>query len=148
MPAAGLSRPPERDPEAWNTLRRMRVRLSRPDLPGLRPREAHPAGVSHRVLPVAVEVLLAVGVASGAVAALQSAAPPAGLGVVYLLAVLEVAVRRGQWAALIAALLGVLILNYFFIAPRQALAIAHTQDLVELRGVPDRGAGRGPPGRP
>ena len=81
---------------------------------------------------MAIEVLLAVGVASGAVAVLQSAAPPAGLGVVYLLAVLEVAVRRGQRAALIAALLGVLVLNYFFIAPRQALAIAHTQDLVEL----------------
>ena len=129
---AGRGQRPGRGPEAWNTLGWMRSRLSRPDLPSRGLREPHTAGVSRRILPVAVEVLLAVGVASGAVAALQSAAPPAGLGVVYLLAVLEVAVRRGQRAALVAALLGVLVLNYFFIAPRQALAIAHTQDLVEL----------------
>ncbi len=51
---------------------------------------------------------------------------------IYLLAVLEVAVRHGQRAALVTALLGVLVLNYFFIAPREALEIAHTQDLIEL----------------
>lgn len=121
-----------RVPGAWNTLHPMRSRPSRPRLPDLGSRERHPGGLGHRILPVAVEVVLAVGVASGAVALLQSAAPPAGLGVLYLLAVLEVAVRRGQRAALVAALLGVLVLNYFFIAPRQALEIAHTQDLVEL----------------
>jgi two-component system sensor histidine kinase KdpD len=83
-------------------------------------------------LASAVEVVIAVVIATGIVAALQSSAPPAGLGAVYLLAVLDVAVRRGEKAALVTAVLGVLTLNFFFIAPRHRLAIAHTQDLVEL----------------
>lgn len=78
------------------------------------------------------EVVAAVAAATVVVALLQSAAPPAGLGVVYLLAVLEVAVRRGQGAALGAALLSVLTLNYLFIAPRHQLSIRHTQDLIDL----------------
>jgi two-component system, OmpR family, sensor histidine kinase KdpD len=78
------------------------------------------------------ELVVAVAVATIVVALLQSAAPPAGLGVVYLLAVLEVAVRRGQLAALATALLGVLTLNYLFIAPRHRLEIRHTQDLITL----------------
>ncbi len=84
------------------------------------------------IVPAAVEVVLAVGAATAVVALMQSAAPPAGLGVIYLLAVLEVAVRRGELAALTTAVLAVLTLNYFFITPRQRLSIAHTQDLVEL----------------
>ncbi len=83
-------------------------------------------------LSATLEVVLAVGGATVAVALMQSAAPPAGLGVLYLLAVLEVAVRKGQLAALVTAVLGVVTLNYLFIAPRHRLAIAHTQDLVEL----------------
>lgn len=83
-------------------------------------------------LSAAFEVVLAVAAATVVVALLQSAAPPAGLAVVYLLAVLEVAVRRGELAALLTAVLGVLTLNYLFITPRHRLAIAHTQDLVEL----------------
>jgi two-component system sensor histidine kinase KdpD len=78
------------------------------------------------------ELVLAVAAATIVVALLQSAAPPAGLGVVYLLAVLEVAVRRGQLAALATAVLGVLTLNYLFIAPRHQLEIRHTQDLIAL----------------
>jgi two-component system, OmpR family, sensor histidine kinase KdpD len=78
------------------------------------------------------EVVLAVVAATIVVALLQSAAQPAGLGVVYLPAVLEVAVRRGQRAALATAVLGVLTLNYLFIAPRHQLAIRHTQDLIAL----------------
>jgi two-component system, OmpR family, sensor histidine kinase KdpD len=79
-----------------------------------------------------LEVVAAVGIATAAIAALQSTAPPAGLGIVYLLAVLAVAIRRGQLAALITALLGVLTLNYLFITPRHRLEIAHSQDVVEL----------------
>ena len=45
---------------------------------------------------------------------------------------LLIAIRRGQFAALVTAVLGVLALNFFFIAPRHKLAIAHSQDLVEL----------------
>jgi two-component system sensor histidine kinase KdpD len=78
------------------------------------------------------ELVVAVAAATIVVALLQSSAPPAGLGVVYLLAVLEVAVRRGEIAALATAVLGVLTLNYLFIAPRHQLAIRHTQDLIEL----------------
>src|SRR5436305_12634963 len=84
------------------------------------------------VAVTAVEVVVAVAVATGVIAALQSTAPPAGLGIVYLLAVLAVAIRRGQFAALTAAVLGVLTLNYLFIPPRHRLTIAHSQDVVEL----------------
>jgi K+-sensing histidine kinase KdpD len=41
-------------------------------------------------------------------------------------------VRRGEVAALMTAVLGTLTLNYLFITPRHRLAIAHTQDLIEL----------------
>ncbi len=79
------------------------------------------------------EILIAVGLATAAVAALQStSSDDAGLGSLYLLAVLSIAIRRGQLAALVTAVLGVLTLNFFFIAPRHRLAIAHSQDLVEL----------------
>ncbi|HEY2259951.1 MAG TPA: DUF4118 domain-containing protein, partial [Solirubrobacteraceae bacterium] len=84
------------------------------------------------VLATAAEVVLGIAIATAVVAALQSAAPPAGLGSIYLLAVLEVAIRRGQVAALASAVLSVLVLNYLFITPRHRFAIAHTQDLVEL----------------
>jgi two-component system, OmpR family, sensor histidine kinase KdpD len=80
----------------------------------------------------ALEVLVAVAIATGIVAALQSTTNPVGLGALYLLAVLEVAIRRGQIAALATAVLSVLTLNFFFIVPRYRLAIAHSQDVVEL----------------
>ena len=70
--------------------------------------------------------------ATGGVAALQSSAPAAGLGMLYLLAVLAIAVRRGQVPALVTAVLSVLVLNYLFITPRHRLSIAHSQDVVEL----------------
>jgi two-component system, OmpR family, sensor histidine kinase KdpD len=79
-----------------------------------------------------LEIVLAVAVATGAVAALQSTAPVTGLGVLYLLSVLAVAIRRGERAALVTALLSVITLSYLFIAPRHRLAIAHSQDVVEL----------------
>ncbi len=84
------------------------------------------------VIAAGFEVLLATAIATAVVAALQHAAPPAGLGAIYLLAVLEVAIRRGELAALATAVLGVLTLNYLFITPRHRFAIAHTQDLIEL----------------
>ncbi len=76
--------------------------------------------------------MVAVAVASAAIAALQSTAPAAGLGIIYLLAVLTLAIRRGEVPALIASVLSVLTLNYFFIVPRHRFAIAHSQDVVEL----------------
>lgn len=94
-----------------------------PKRSGLRPRHA---------LAVVLEVAVAVGAATGVVALLQGSAPPGGLGVLYLLAVLALAVRRGQLAALATAVVSVLALNYFFIVPRHRLSIAHSQDLVVL----------------
>jgi len=80
-----------------------------------------------------LEILIAVGLATVAVAALQStSSDAAGLGSLYLLAVLLIAIRRGRLAALVTAVLGVLALNFFFVAPRHRLAIARSQDLVEL----------------
>jgi two-component system, OmpR family, sensor histidine kinase KdpD len=80
----------------------------------------------------AVEVLVAVALATGGIAALQTTTPPERLGILYLPAVLAVAIRRGQLAALATAVLGVLTFNFFYIAPRHRLAIAHSQDVVEL----------------
>ena len=79
-----------------------------------------------------LEVGLALAAATGVVAALQSTAPAAGLGILYLLAVLVIAIRRGQVPALITAVLSALTLNYLFITPRHRLTIAHSQDMVEL----------------
>ncbi len=70
-------------------------------------RRAEP--LSARVAAItAVEIVAAVGVATGAIAALQSTAPASGLGVIYLLSVLVIAIRRGQVAALVAAVLSML----------------------------------------
>jgi two-component system sensor histidine kinase KdpD len=78
------------------------------------------------------EIVVAVGAATGVIAALQSTAQAAGLGIIYLLAVLTLAIRRGQLAALVASVLSALTLNYLFIPPRHTLTIAHSQDVVEL----------------
>ena len=47
-----------------------------------------------------LEIVGAVAIATLGVAALESTTPAAGLGILYLLAVLAVAIRRGQLAAL------------------------------------------------
>jgi two-component system sensor histidine kinase KdpD len=78
------------------------------------------------------EVVIAVALATGGVAALQSRTPAAGLGVLYLLAVLAIAIRRGELWALVTAVASILTLNYLFIAPRHHLTIAHSRDFVEL----------------
>lgn len=78
------------------------------------------------------EVVTAVAAATGGVAALQARTPAAGLGVLYLLAVLAIAIRRGELWALVTAVGSILTLNYLFITPRHRLTIAHSQDFVEL----------------
>jgi two-component system, OmpR family, sensor histidine kinase KdpD len=75
---------------------------------------------------------LAVAAATAVIAALQGIAPASGLASLYLLAVLAVAIRRGELAALVTAALGVLTLNFFFITPRHRLTIAHSRDVVQL----------------
>jgi two-component system, OmpR family, sensor histidine kinase KdpD len=80
----------------------------------------------------AVEVLASVAAATGLVALLDQAAPTTGLGVVYLLAVLLIAIHRGELAALATAVLSVLALNFFFIEPRHRLTIADSENVVAL----------------
>ncbi|MGZ4187980.1 MAG: sensor histidine kinase [Solirubrobacteraceae bacterium] len=80
----------------------------------------------------ALVVVGAVVAATLVIAALQRITSAADLGSVYLLAVLAVAIGRGELTALATAVLGVLTFNFFYIAPRHQLAIAHSQDLVQL----------------
>src|SRR5947208_8002425 len=85
-----------------------------------------------RIAATTLETLAWVGLATAMVAILDSVATPAGLGSIYLIAVLAVAIRRGQVAALAAAVLGVLILNFFFIQPLHQLTIADSDNVVAL----------------
>jgi len=89
-------------------------------------------GRARRAALGAAEVLAAVGLATAVVALLDRFAPTTGLGVVYLLAVLWTAIRRGGAAALCAAVISVLALNYFFIAPIHRLTIASRQNVAAL----------------
>jgi two-component system sensor histidine kinase KdpD len=79
-----------------------------------------------------LEIVAVVAIASGVVGALQSTTHPAGLSAIYLLAVLEIAIRRGEVPALATALLSFVTLNFFFVTPRYRLAVAHSQDVIEL----------------
>jgi two-component system sensor histidine kinase KdpD len=85
-----------------------------------------------RIAVDATAVLATVAVATGLVALLDEVAPVTGLGVLYLLAVLFVAIRRGQIAAIATAILGVTALNFFFIEPRFRLTIADDRNVVAL----------------
>jgi two-component system sensor histidine kinase KdpD len=85
-----------------------------------------------RLATDAGEVLLAVAVCTLAVAALDPIAATAGLTVLYLLGVMVVAVRRGTGAALATAVLAVLALNFFFIAPIHRLTIRDSGNVVAL----------------
>ncbi len=78
------------------------------------------------------DILGAVLVATGAVAVLDFFTSAAGLGVVYLLAVLFVAIRRGEVAALLTAVLSALCLNFFFIEPRHQFTVADSENVVAL----------------
>src|SRR5215218_7535887 len=80
----------------------------------------------------AFEVVGSVAVATGLVAVLETVAPTEGLGVIYLLSVLFVAIRRGQLAALGSGVLSVLALNFFFIEPRHRLTISESENVVAL----------------
>jgi len=84
----------------------------------------------------------AVAVATGVVALLDSFTTATGLGVVYLLAVLFVAIRRGEIAALATAVLSVLALNYFFIEPRHRLTLSRDPDPQSRSGVQQRSVAR------
>src|SRR5256714_989970 len=81
---------------------------------------------------VCVEAACAIAAATGTVALLEGVAPVTGLGVVYLLAVLLVASRHGEVAALGTAVAAVLTLNFFFIRPRHQLTISDSRNVAAL----------------
>ena len=79
-----------------------------------------------------VDCVASVAVATGVAAALDSLTTASGLGTVFLLAVLFVAIRRGEAAALVTAVLSVISLNFFFIEPRHQLTINDSENFVAL----------------
>ena len=81
---------------------------------------------------VALECLAAVAVSTALVTLLDIVTPVTGLAVVYLLAVLFLAIHRGEIAALATALISVLTLNLFFIEPRYTLTISDLENIVAL----------------
>src|SRR5436190_5773216 len=83
-------------------------------------------------LAAAAECVAAVAVATGAVALLESVTSVTSLGVVYVLAVMFVAIRHGEVPALATAALSVLVFNFFFIEPRHRLTIADDHNVVAL----------------
>src|SRR3954469_6224993 len=83
-------------------------------------------------LAAAGESIAAIAVATGAVAVLDSVANATSLGVVYVLAVMWVAIRRGEVPALVTAAASVLVFNFFFIEPRHRLTISDSHNLVAL----------------
>jgi two-component system, OmpR family, sensor histidine kinase KdpD len=80
----------------------------------------------------AIESIAAVVVCTAVVAALDQVAPIAGLAVVYLLAVLFVAIRHGERWALATALVSVMTLNFLFIPPRYRVGINDSEHVVAL----------------
>jgi two-component system sensor histidine kinase KdpD len=80
----------------------------------------------------ALEVVASIAAATLLVAALDTIAPITGLTVVYLLAVLLVAIRRGEVAGLVTAVVSVVTMNFFFIEPRYRLTITESEHVVAL----------------
>ena len=73
-----------------------------------------------------------VAVMTGVAAAVDTLAPAAGLGMIYLVAVAFVAMRHGELAALITALLSAVAFKFFFIAPRYGPGFAPFASVVVL----------------
>src|SRR5436309_4062608 len=92
---------------------------------------AHRLRLKHTAL-VAGEILAVVAAATALVALLENIASATSLGVVFVLAVMFVAVRRGEVAAVATASAPVLSLNFFLIPPRHRLTIADDHTVVPL----------------
>src|SRR2546429_7663144 len=74
--------------------------------------------------------LAAVAVVTGAIFALKPVAPVLSLGVLYLFAVLPVAVVRGLPYAVAVSVVSMLAFNFFFLAPTHTLRLPHFVNLV------------------
>jgi signal transduction histidine kinase len=72
---------------------------------------------------------LAVAACTGLLYPLKTLAPPDSLGVVYILAVLAVAMNWGVWLAIGTVLVSAAAFNYFHIPPNDSLAISGSQNL-------------------
>jgi two-component system, OmpR family, sensor histidine kinase KdpD len=96
----------------------------------MEPKASRPALLS--VAVTTVEAIVWVGLATGLVAVLDQYASVTALGSIYLLSVLAVAVRRGQVAAMVAAVASVVALNFFFVQPLHRFEIADSEDVVAL----------------
>ena len=83
-------------------------------------------------LSTALDIAVALAVSTLIVAVASDIAPSASLSVVYVLAVLFVAIRRGGVAALATAVLGVALFNFLFLEPRFHLMVSRSEDLVAL----------------
>jgi two-component system, OmpR family, sensor histidine kinase KdpD len=75
---------------------------------------------------------LAVAAATGLIFALRPVAPALSLGVLYLLAVLPVAVLWGLPYAIVVSVASMLALNWFFLPPRHTLALRDSENWVVL----------------
>jgi two-component system sensor histidine kinase KdpD len=80
----------------------------------------------------AAGALVAVAAATAVVALLDTVTDANTVGVVYVLAVMWVAIRRGEIPALGAAALSIVAYNFFFIEPRHNLAIADGSNVIAL----------------
>ncbi len=89
-------------------------------------------GAVRRAGLVAAEIAATVAAASGLVALLEGVASAASLTVIYLLAVMFVAIRRGEVPGLATALFAVLAENFLFIEPRYRLTISESENVVAL----------------
>jgi two-component system sensor histidine kinase KdpD len=89
-------------------------------------------GAVRRAGLVAAEIVATVAAASGLVALLEGIASATSLTVIYLLAVMFVAIRRGEVPGLATALCSVLATNFLFIEPRYRLTIAQSENVVAL----------------
>lgn len=76
--------------------------------------------------------LLAAACATGLGVALQGLVGVPNLAMIYLLAVLFIALRLGAAAAMVSAVSSVLAFNFFFTEPRFTLVMRHHQDIITL----------------
>src|SRR5439155_22747771 len=81
---------------------------------------------------VAAEAIAAIAAATAAIDILENVAPATSLGVLYVLAVLLVAVRHGEVPAVLTAIGSVLAVNFFFVEPRHRLTIADSHNVAAL----------------
>jgi two-component system sensor histidine kinase KdpD len=88
--------------------------------------------VSTRVLVAAATSIGAVAVVTGAVYALEPAAPVLSLGVLYLFAVLPVAALWGLPFALAVSIVSMLAFNWLFLPPRHTFHLSESENWVAL----------------